>query len=345
MDPSNPAVTANKKITHALDLPNLRSKPSAEELLAALGMFAKFTELTNFDNSSSEGDESHLIQAPPGSDFFRWLTFIVGSPLDWIEDEAQSDEIRSQASLRMSERCGRTAEPSKTRRILVHGLEDKVHQLRNIEPKNQPIISILEPGLTEDKLGLKTWGSSLMLANRLVKEAEDIIVSPVLELGAGTGLCGMVAARLGYKVILTDLPDIVDNLKENISANMLEGDNIAAEVLDWTDPAPFNGKQLQFPCIMASDPVYQLDQPPLIANMAHKLLLRESDSRLCIQMPLRPNFDDIRACLIDRLEEKGFECLRCEYEEGMEEFGKQVYFLSLWGWSSDALLKFYNITD
>ena len=43
----------------------------------------------------------------------------------------------------------------------------------------------------------------------------------VVEIGAGCGLVGIVAARLGFDVALTDgLPDVVDLLARNASANL-----------------------------------------------------------------------------------------------------------------------------
>lgn len=140
-------------------------------------------------------------------------------------------------------------------------------------------VMLVEPSLTEDLLGLKTWGSSFVLASRLARDleipnvdraklnikfepaisylnpsrhSENIktntnnwackpsrsalkFLDPVLELGTGTGLVGIIGARLGLNVTVTDLEAILPNLKVNVAQNLLPGDQIHPEVLDWTD--------------------------------------------------------------------------------------------------------------
>ncbi|KAI7600837.1 hypothetical protein KC343_g15491, partial [Hortaea werneckii] len=146
-------------------------------------------------------------------------------------------------------------------------------------------IHLHEPALTADNLGLKTWASSYLLAKRLVLLRSDneetdstttnspapqlLPVLPpdaeILELGSGTGLVGMAAARvLQRKAWLTDLEGIVGNLERNVRGNwkvvaglsrdsgsdekeVVEGDEGEVEqlmrrermetaVLDWSDP-------------------------------------------------------------------------------------------------------------
>ncbi|KAI6862711.1 hypothetical protein KC338_g4709 [Hortaea werneckii] len=159
-------------------------------------------------------------------------------------------------------------------------------------------IHLHEPALTADNLGLKTWASSYLLAKRLVllrsdnDESDTTITNPqsppllptlppdaeILELGSGTGLVGMAAARiLRRKVWLTDLEGIVGNLERNVRGNwkvvaglsrdsgsdgkeVVEGDESEVEqmmrrermetaVLDWSDPLnvvlPGRSKQSQ----------------------------------------------------------------------------------------------------
>lgn len=109
-------------------------------------------------------------------------------------------------------------------------------------------VALHEPSLTGDNLGLKTWAAAYMLARRLTHIAAthnlfSLLQAPesfrgVLELGSGTGLVGIVAAAILHcTVVLTDLPEIVDNLRLNIQKNSdliaQNGGSATAEILDW----------------------------------------------------------------------------------------------------------------
>lgn len=91
-------------------------------------------------------------------------------------------------------------------------------------------LTIREPPITGESLGLKTWGSSYVLAKLLPWIAKDSLShvlgamqgpeAQVLELGSGTGLLGMAAACFWRApVILTDLPTITPNLAHNVDVN------------------------------------------------------------------------------------------------------------------------------
>ncbi|KAL1507624.1 hypothetical protein AB1Y20_007243 [Prymnesium parvum] len=90
----------------------------------------------------------------------------------------------------------------------------------------------------EDRTGLQLWAASLVLSHWLVEMKEQLIGRSVCELGAGCGLCGIVAAKLcgAARVLLTDLaPKAMDNLAHNIHLNALSPPNATAAVLDWRE--------------------------------------------------------------------------------------------------------------
>ncbi|KAJ8260183.1 hypothetical protein GJAV_G00178030 [Gymnothorax javanicus] len=62
------------------------------------------------------------------------------------------------------------------------------------------------------------WDAALFLCRYL--DHLDLKGKRVIELGAGTGIVGILAARLGAEVTLTDLPHAVPQLQKNVSANM-----------------------------------------------------------------------------------------------------------------------------
>lgn len=110
-------------------------------------------------------------------------------------------------------------------------------------------LAIREPPLTGDSLGLKTWGSSYLLALMLGQFAETSMrhllaadreggPATALELGSGTGLLGLAAAAIWKsKVVLSDLPIIMANLVFNVEQNrqIIEslGGQVDSGALTW----------------------------------------------------------------------------------------------------------------
>ncbi len=81
---------------------------------------------------------------------------------------------------------------------------------------------------------VKLWESSMVLA-AFVATLTPRPGETLLELGAGLGAPGLVAARRGFTVTLSDYEDIVlDFERVNAAANNL--DNVAFQRLDWKNP-------------------------------------------------------------------------------------------------------------
>lgn len=86
----------------------------------------------------------------------------------------------------------------------------------------------------------------------------------VLELGAGIGLCGMfIAAMMNRKaetsVVLTDLPEALDGLNQNVERNNLT-ESVQSKVLSWGVCADVEAVMAEFggrvPLVIAADCVY-----------------------------------------------------------------------------------------
>eukprot|EP00127_Corallochytrium_limacisporum_P003336 Clim_evm25s148 gene=Clim_evmTU25s148 len=117
-----------------------------------------------------------------------------------------------------------------------------------------------ELSIVSGGLGCALWDGGVVLA-RWVHENLDTIFAgkSVIELGAGVGLAGIVAAEKASRVILTDyLPTVVENLEYNVKINSRDpeesGDDrpeIAAKCicgrLDWdtfaTEVEQLNGSE------------------------------------------------------------------------------------------------------
>ncbi|BDA41992.1 probable EEF1A lysine methyltransferase 3 [Coccomyxa sp. Obi] len=129
----------------------------------------------------------------------------------------------------------------------------------------------------ERGLSFQIWPSSLSLAR--YAEIEDRHESHcwqgkrVLELGCGCGLVGLCFAALGADVLLTDLPDPLDIVRDNIALNSdtiaSAGGNAAAQAFVWgkTDVSELTPEWRTPDIIVAADVVYrrELFQPLLHA--------------------------------------------------------------------------------
>lgn len=83
------------------------------------------------------------------------------------------------------------------------------------------------------------WPAASFLCNYLEENVSSLFPDPdvskvdVLELGAGIGLVGLFASRLGFRrVLLSDLEEAVETLQCNIALNSLEG-KVHSSELAW----------------------------------------------------------------------------------------------------------------
>lgn len=225
----------------------------------------------------------------------RYLTSIVSSSLQWLNDD-ERERVWTEASLRLSERSGRNAAPAMTRTFRINdSLTIKLH----------------EPSLTEDNLGLKTWTSSLLLARRLAS-LTGYVPQPcrMLELGSGTGLVGIAGASIWrealQELLLTDLPEIVPNLQENIDQNIVRTSsvNVHSRALDWADEldSPSNEAE-RFDLIIAADPIYSSDHSKLLVDTVRRWLALRPSATFILELPLRDAYVKERHDLRRRLAE------------------------------------------
>ncbi|KAI0853331.1 putative methyltransferase-domain-containing protein [Daldinia vernicosa] len=277
------------------DLPQPWQKPSSEELLAALKQLQVEPPIWNPGTSRKVILESYQNTAQLRREAAAYLSSIIKSSLSWIQDEDEKEAIWDEASRRLAERCGRAGMGEITRRW---PLEDQV---------SSPFeLVIREPPITGDSLGLKTWGSSYLLARSLgdiAKESLPHIFTlrtsnqslDVLELGSGTGLLGMAAAAIWKtNVVLTDLPTIVPNLAYNIERNRSTiealGGKVDSGVLTWGsedgNAEQFASKN-QFKIVLAADPLYDDDHPELLSSAIVAHLAQDKDARAIVMVPQR----------------------------------------------------------
>jgi len=115
------------------------------------------------------------------------------------------------------------------------------------------------------KLGLagEVWNSAYLLSSLLTsKKCERIMKNKtILEIGSGTGICGIFASLSGAKkVYLTDREDNLNILHENFELNKIEivdkNCDIAIKALDWNYSPSYRNIEDKIDLIIASDIIY-----------------------------------------------------------------------------------------
>jgi len=227
-------------------------------------------------------------------------------------------------------------------------------------------LTLHEPSITADNLGMKTWVSSYLLSRRL----HNLLESPpklvpsgptepsaksdsykplrALELGSGTGLVGLAFAALQGKsatVHLTDLPDIVPNLAHNVALNVelltSTGAIVTTDVLDWSVTPNLQPSALdRFDVILAADPLYSPKHPKWLVDTIGVWLSRGLDARVMMEMPLRDAYIPQRQELRQRMADLGLAPILEGEETGYDDWesanGEALAvqcWWSIWGWS------------
>ncbi|XP_077375637.1 uncharacterized protein mettl21ca isoform X2 [Festucalex cinctus] len=133
---------------------------------------------------------------------------------------------------------------------------------------------VIQEGL--DSYGGMIWPAALALSQYLDSHRDqlNLMDKAVLEIGAGTGLLSVVASLLGAWVTATDLPDVLSNLRYNLSKNTRGRCRHTPQVapLSWgydlerTYPTTV----YHYDYILAADVVYHHDfLDELLATMKH----------------------------------------------------------------------------
>lgn len=99
--------------------------------------------------------------------------------------------------------------------------------------------------------GVALWPSAIALAHEVASRADALRGTRVLELGAGIGLPGVVAASLGARVVQTDRHEMAMSIcRRNGERNRVAG--IEYRLADWTEWAD----ETRYQWILGSDVLY-----------------------------------------------------------------------------------------
>ncbi|KAK9762696.1 hypothetical protein K7432_011315 [Basidiobolus ranarum] len=229
----------------------------------------------------------------------------------------EEDMLMERLSSMIANRCGRAA-------------TGPVSQLWIFECQRKGIenikLEIREPTFAEADLGCRTWSASIVMGKllcghtkgyeRKVEVGEpgyelDLSGKRILELGCGTGLAGLMCAKLGAShVTMTDYhPSVLDNVQINID---LSGYSEICQVrkLDWWEYFKHSSKNIDninrnipidlnsdeelyrdhFENIIATDAIYDTWQARAIPIVLELFLSRTASSRVYFVLPLRNRY-------------------------------------------------------
>ena len=130
--------------------------------------------------------------------------------------------------------------------VSIRGKHFKILHLKDIEPliAGKDIFA----NSLDFPFWVKIWEVEVVLAN-LVASFPVKPNTQILELGAGLGVAGMVAASFGHKVTITDYKEeILDFVRVSSYVNNCFS-NIRLELLDWLNPKELG----EFDVIIASE--------------------------------------------------------------------------------------------
>ncbi|KAL0969084.1 hypothetical protein UPYG_G00222420 [Umbra pygmaea] len=120
-------------------------------------------------------------------------------------------------------------------------LELEKYFVRDVERNDGSVLKIKQ--CFKGDVGCVVWDAAIVLSKYLetksfVDPASGLnmwVNKTIVELGAGTGVVGIMAASLGAQVTMTDLEDLQSLLQVNIEDNqaLISSGSITAKVLKW----------------------------------------------------------------------------------------------------------------
>ena len=168
--------------------------------------------------------------------------------------------------------------------------------------------------LSEDakQYGLVLWPSAIALALEIAARADEFRGRTVLELGAGVGLPGIVAAAVGATVVQTDRDEEALGLcRRNAERNGLSTTTRLADWSQWAEDGRYDW-------VIGSDVLYRLslhDQLEAIFESA-----RARGARVLVSDPLRSS----SMILLERMAGRGWSVRMSRWAIGEGEAGRAV---------------------
>jgi predicted nicotinamide N-methyase len=139
-------------------------------------------------------------------------------------------------------------------------------------------VKLLQTACTDyDLTGQVMWPGARLLADYITKGSE-VRGKVCVELGAGVGVCGILAGIVGAKeVVLTDHQEtVLELMRENVMMNQSRCGDVKVEELEWGSELR-EGMKNRFDVVMGADVMYSPNTPELLMESV-KGLLKEEES-------------------------------------------------------------------
>ncbi|KAI0095165.1 putative methyltransferase-domain-containing protein [Irpex rosettiformis] len=244
------------------------------------------------ENGKDQGFDIDILRSDPFEREFtiRWLTMFAARSDSWMYDSGAEEEegIRTQlvddaASLLASFAGGEDEEDALTRTFIFPTFDGNGIGNGNIhvELNDAPLLS-----QDHTSVGLQSWGSSIVFAERMCTNPSAFGLIPphhlrLLELGAGTGMLSIAAAKLWTRqsgsvdIVATDYhPQVLDNLRSNVEVNFSSYSPVTVTPLDWQAPVYDAPLHKPFDVILAADVIYHPNHARWIKTCVEHLLRR-----------------------------------------------------------------------
>ncbi|KIM38116.1 hypothetical protein M413DRAFT_447896 [Hebeloma cylindrosporum] len=256
-------------------------------------------EVATGDSAGSDTEtEDQVLRADPLERAFaiKWITGFITRADDWIaasekEEEAEErSELLDDATALLSFFTGTSDDHdfALTRMFTFPLGLDVVPQgssrkLIHVEIHDAPLSND-----DHTSVGLQSWGSCILLADRFCRDPTTFSLIPpsqgrslrILELGAGTGMLSIVAAKILHpfapEIVATDYhPDVLENLAKNVATNFpTSPTSIMVTALDWEHPKYSAPLAQPFDIILAADVIYHPSHAEWIKPCIENLLSR-----------------------------------------------------------------------
>jgi len=147
--------------------------------------------------------------------------------------------------------------------------------------------------------GVALWPAAIAMAHELASRADELRGRSMLELGAGTGLPGIVAASLGARVVQTDRNELALSVsRRNVERNGSRAAvaTIEHRVADWTKW----DDEARYDWILGADVIYSEPMHPHLRRIFETNLA--PGGRILLSDPFR----SMSLRLLTALEEEGW---------------------------------------